>query len=344
MSEVQDHARARIVAWMAGVSALLLVLLLLINVTGTRPDSRAGRIGQPVLPGMTATLEGVDRVRITTADTIYTLARSPRGWIMQETGGYPVRIARMAALAAGLETLSWDEAKTRDPAKFDRIGLGDPRTGGAGALIELMDTDGRVTSSLITGRRGDRIYARRPQEDAAFRVSGELPPFYRRETWLDLDVIDLPAEVIRAVRLVEANGSSLYLQRVVGGGPRDFRPAPPNQNDRLISRMAASAPALALSRLAPTDVKPADSLETRPVARHFTMTHDGLEVAVNAYKEADGFYITLHAVEAGEGARRAETINQKSDGWAFRLSEYDWNDFSPRIDQIIRRSQAPPPP
>ena len=338
MSAVQDTSRRRLVRRLGLVAGALLILALSLSFMDGRNEARDPRLGTPVMPGVNAALDGIDAVRVTTSDTIYTLTRSPRGWVLQEAGGYPVRISRMASLAAGLETLTWEAARTSDPAKFNRIGLGDPRQGGTGALIETLNAEGAVISSLITGRKTDRIYARRPDDDVTFRVAGDLPPFYRSDAWLDLEIVEMPGEVIRAVRLVRTGGESLYLQRVVGGGPRAFRPAPPNQNDRLASRLAASGPALALTRLAPIDVKPLSALSTQPIAQHYTMTHDGLEVAVTAYREPDGFYITLHAVEAGEGARRAETINEKADGWAFRLNEYDWNDFTPEIRDIVIRN------
>ncbi|MEL7129627.1 MAG: hypothetical protein AAGK23_08770, partial [Pseudomonadota bacterium] len=100
--------------------------------------------------------------------------------------------------------------------------------------------------------------------------------------------------------------------------------------------------ALALSRFDPVDAKPAAALETRPLVRHITSTHDGLEIDVSAYREPDGLYATIRAVEAGEGAARAATINDRSEGWAFRLAEIDWNDFTPSVRSIVRR--APPQP
>ena len=44
----------------------------------------------------------------------------------------------------------------------------------------------------------------------------------------------------------------------------------------------------------------------------------------------------LNRVEAGEGAHRGSTINDKATGWAFELSEYDWNDFTPAVSSIVR--------
>ena len=90
-------------------------------------------------------------------------------------------------------------------------------------------------------------------------------------------------------------------------------------------------------------MKPASELTTKPVARHITQTHDGLEVDLSAFREPDGFFVTLHAIEAGQSAQRGSTINEKADGWAFQLSEYDWNDFTPAISSIVR-PPAPPEP
>ena len=104
----------------------------------------------------------------------------------------------------------------------------------------------------------------------------------------------------------------------------------------MVSRLAASTPALALTRFAPIGVKPASKLQTRTVARHITETHDGLEVELRAFREPDGYFVTLRAIEAGEGAHRGSTINDKAEGWAYQLAEYDWNEFTPRVSSIVR--------
>ena len=47
------------------------------------------------------------------------------------------------------------------------------------------------------------------------------------------------------------------------------------------------------------------------------------------------------AVEAGEGARRASVINQKAEGWAFQITDYDFQDFTPRVLSIVERGFTP---
>jgi hypothetical protein len=106
----------------------------------------------------------------------------------------------------------------------------------------------------------------------------------------------------------------------------------------LISRLAASTTALAVTRLNPVDVKPASDLTTDPIARHISETFDGLEIDLRAYREPFGLWVTLRAVEAGEGARRAAAINEKAEGWAFRITDYDFQDFTPDVLSIVERN------
>lgn len=341
MNEARAKKRKRIITGLTASLGVLVFAVMFGN--GSNPDyQRTERSGQNIFPRMEQKMASAKIIRVKLGDTSYTLKRATPGgenWVMIEAGNYPVRADRLKQLAEGLLTLKWGDKRTEDPEKFDRIGLGNPGEGGNGAHLEILDQNDNVISSLITGRREDRIYARFADEDKAFRAEGSLPPLYTREAWLDFNIVDMLPEVVGAVRITDARGTSLYLTRPPGSGPRSFSPAPPFETDRLISRLAASGPALALSRFAPIDVKPAAALETRRVGRHITSTHDGLEVDVSAYREPDGFFVTVRAVEAGEGARRAAAINQKAEGWAFELTEFDWNDFTTPIRTLVVRTE-----
>lgn len=315
-------------------------LLLGLNALTTTPasDSHA-RMGQPVLTDFAKTRAEASKIQFTLADEAYTLERTEIGWVMVEAGGYPIRTERLSALATGLETLTYDERRTSDPYKHERIGLGDPTQGGNGALIEVFGADGALEAAIIAGRKGDAIYVREPGSDQTYRSQGDLPPFYTQRSWLDFDIIDIGAAAIRSVRLTSANGASVYLRRPAGSDARSFAPAPPYENDTLISRLGASTTALAITRLSALDVKPASELQTPRIARHISETFDGLEIDLNAHREPDGLWVTLRAVEAGEGARRAQAINQKAEGWAFRISEYDFQDFTPAISSLVERAE-----
>jgi len=337
VTNARSALRKRRVYLLAGLAVGLWGVLGLTSWTFGAERTTHAQMGQPVLNGFEASRIDAQRIRFTLADERYTLRRTAAGWALEETGGYPVRPDRLADLASGLETLSFDEKRTDDPYKHDRIGLGDPLEGGNGALIEVLDPNAILMHSLIIGRKNEIIYVRDPNDVQTYRAEGDLPPFYNRRAWLDFNIISIEPSAIRSVRITDSNNQTLYLRRAEGGDTRSFLPAPPNQDDRLVSRLAASTTALAITRLTPSDVKPADDLTSQPIAQHISETFDGLEVNLLAYREPTGLWVTLRAVEAGEGARRAEAINEKAEGWAFRITDYDFQDFTPDVRSIVDR-------
>ncbi len=343
MSAPLDARRRQVVLALAASAGALALVAAGVSAIGRTTAPVPERLGRAVLPGFADWRSELAAIRVSLADDRYTLVREGEAWGLAEAGGYPVREDRLQALAAGLEGLAWQAARTSDPRKLDRIALGDPGKGGRGARVDLLDGAGQTLGALITGRRGERLYARQPDETAAFLVEGDLPPLMTRDAWLDLEVITLRPETVRAVRITDRTGESLFLMRDAGEGRSAFRPGPPNGDDRLVNPLAAATPALALARFAPVDVKPAADLVTAPVARHETITFDGLEVTTQAFDEPDGRYVTVYAVEAGEGARRAAAINERAKDWAFRLPAIDWSEFAPTVSSIVERALVEPP-
>ncbi len=343
MNTVIRKRRRAALSWLAGLIAFFIAAILIADGLA-RPIARIdARTGSPLLP-QGSDLAQVMLVSVYSADGAYRLVRNDTIWRMDTPEGYPVRPDRVRALLTGISDISWGEPRTRDPRKFDEISLGDPREGGRGALVRLARTEGEEILSFISGQRDGKLYGRLPDMEMAYRLDGNLPPLHGRDAWLDFAVLNLQPETIGAVVLRPADGDELMLVRDPGESPRDFRPGPAHRDERLVSPLAASTPALALSRFQPVDVKPASALTSQPVAEHITLTHDGLEIAARAYRESDGFFLTLRAVEAGEGAARAAAINARAAGWAFELTRYDWVEFTPPLSQIVERAILPPPP
>ena len=330
------RARAQRLIGLAAASLVLLGLIGLQSLSGPAEIGGHPRTGSPVLSRADLDKD-VARIQVRLADDDYSLVRVGEAWHMDDALGYPVRLDQVGALLAGLSELSWGEAKTGDSRKFDRLGLADPDAGGNGAELRLFDELGNQIAALILGRRDGRLYLRNTTEDLAFLAGGDLPPLQARYGWMDFQVIAVMPSAIEGVVLEPGTGERLHLVRKTNGGPRDFIPGPANQGERLVSGLAAATPALALSRFSPLDVKPESALETERMARHVTLTKDGLEVVTDAYEEPDGYFLTIHAVEADEGAARAADINARAAGWAFRVSRYDWADFVVEIADIVER-------
>lgn len=343
MSTARATMRRKASLTLAGVAAALWATLLLSGLMSPATNGSHAQLGKPVLENFAATRTDAQRIRFTMADDAYTLVRTDKGWVMEDSGNYPIRSDRLAKLATGLETLTFDEKRTNDPYKLDHLGLGAPDEGGNGVLIEVTGSNGEMTAELIVGRKADTIYVRTPGNPQTYRTVGDLPPFYNRRAWLDFAIIDIEPSAISSLRVTDVTGRSVYLKRQPGNNERSFRPAPPNQTDRIRDRLAISSTALAITRLSALDAKPASDLTTPRIAQHISETFDGLEVNLKAHREPDGLWVTLRAIEAGEGARRAQAINDKAEGWAFRISDYDFQDFTPLVSSLVARSEPTVP-
>lgn len=341
MIAAQHETRKRYNLYLLGSVLFLWVIIALTQWVPQSHIAQHDRMGKPLIENFAQARKSLSAIELTTADTHYTLEKHAGGWRMPEAGGYPVRPDQIRALLDGLETLSFGEARTSDPKRHDLLGLRAPDAGGTGVVVSLRDAEGTDLTALIIGRRNDRLYVRYPGQAATFRAVGNLPPLYNQDAWLDFDIVKVHPSAIRAIRLRDAEQRGLYLTRAPGTDARAFMPAPPYASNRIISLLGVRTSALALSRLAPRGAKPKAELQTTPIGTHITETFDGLEIRVQAYREADGLWITLRAIEAGEGARRAEAINLKADGWAFRLSPFDFEDFVPSVSGLVAGPDEP---
>ncbi|MEL6257746.1 MAG: DUF4340 domain-containing protein [Pseudomonadota bacterium] len=340
MGAPHDSARRWTFIVLIGVLVLLVAAATLSLWSSNRQANQIGARGGLVWPAFESGADDIHRIKVRLADDSYTLERTDDGWGMVEADFYPIRQDRLSTFAQALTSLRWGEAKTKDPAKYNRLSLGDPQSGGAGALVQAWSEDGARTGALITGRRAGKIYGRQPDAEQTYRLHGDLPPLYTRDGWLDLKIVDMRPDAVRAAKLTDASGRSLMLTRSRGSGLRGFSLSPANDQLQLVSPLSAASAALALPRLAPINVVAKKNLSGSPVARHVTMTFDGLEVDTRAYKQDDRFFVTIRAIEAGEGAARAKTINANAADWAFEVTELDWVEFAAPLGSIAIKTDG----
>lgn len=331
--------RKRKLIWLAGSALLVWVIYLLVSISSSEKSEMHGSIGDPVFAGYSQTLRDLTQIRLTKSDDSFTLTLSDSGWVMAETGGYSVRKDRMRALLTGLQTLTYGPTKTSHPDRHAAIGLGNPKEGGNGVLLELLNGQDELLKSFVLGRKSAHLYARRTGEDQTYQIEGALPPFYGRRPWLDLDLMTLDPKDIKSLKLTDVFGESIELSRSDGNNSRGFKPSGAYVEDQLVSRLAASTTAMALSRLSPINVRPASDLTTEPISIHRTETFSGLQVTLKAFREPTGAFVTLEA----ESSETSMFINAKTAGWAFEISEYDFQDFTPQVLTLVLRSSASEP-
>jgi hypothetical protein len=296
-----------------------------------RPPAASGL----ALPGAQTALAKTVAFRITLASGAYTLAWGPRGWAMPERDGYSVKPEAVAALAQGLEQLRLTAERTSDPERLDTLGLADPRAGGTGALVELLDGAGVAQAGLIVGVRPSGTYVRRLGETKAYAVDRGLPPLQDPAAWLDLKILEMAEEAVARVDVIPLSGPPFAVVRAADGA---FQPL--GRTD--FSRANATAAATALTRWRPVDVRSTSRLPDGPFARHMTTSRGGMAVLAEAQSVDGRTWVRLRAQALRpEAQEAADALNARAQGWAFALAAYDAADYLFTDADMAPRGGAP---
>jgi hypothetical protein len=109
------------------------------------------RIGAKLLPDLK--LADVAEIRLQDAKQQVTLARTEKGWVVQERGGYPASFQDISDFLIKLVELKVTQSEQVGASLLPRIGLAEPgNKEGAGTLIEMKDAAGKPLARLIIGK------------------------------------------------------------------------------------------------------------------------------------------------------------------------------------------------
>ena len=317
----------------AGALAVTAAVTLGITARSSRPDLASG----PVVPGLSTTIAGAQRITVTSAQASYRIERTERGWAMRDRGDYPVLGGRLAQLTEGLEALRYTRRMTNDASKHERLGVDDPRQGGRGVLVQIEDGRGAFLVNLILGVETGGLYVRRPDDDQTWAAAGELPPLRDVAAWLDLSPLDIPVEQLARIEITPAEGPPYVLAR--SGASAPFALVSPAREP--LAQSVLDATAAQLTQITPRDVQPAPAIQGPPRARLRALTFDGVAIEAELIDGANGDWLKLVA-RAGrpEQEEAALAFNNRAAAWAYALSPSDADRLTPPLSVLLPR---PPP-
>lgn len=337
MTQTLDQRRRGQVAWIAALAMLAVIGATLVYGLDTRRRAPPQSPGLAA-PGLSARPNAAEVILVVTKDATYRLAKESRGWTMKDRGGYPVRQEAVAAFTEALAKLRYARPMTRDPEKLARLGLDDPRQGGAGALLQVQDSQGALLADVIIGGGEETLYLRPANANQTWTADGALPPIRDASAWLDLRPLELPTARIARLDVARNEGVYAIFKSLESGDfvlARPFSERPALEPGR-VGRVAA-----ALGALKPIDVAPAPSITGAPEARLTLQTVDGLALDAEVFSREARSWVRLAArATTPERAAEASAINRRAGPWAFALPAEVAADLAPPIGDLVR---LPPP-
>lgn len=286
-----------------------------------------------VVPGLSDTIAGAQRIIVTSSDASYRIERTQRGWAMRDRDDYPVLANRLNQLTAGLQQLRYTRRMTSDPSKHARLGVDDPRQGGRGVLVQIEDGHGALLVNLILGvEPSGATYVRRPDQAQTWAARGELPPLRDISSWMDLHPLTIPADRLQRIEIAPSAGRAYVLQRDAADQP--WRIASPAL--AAVAQSTVASTAERLTQLSPVDVRTAPAIQGTAFARLRATTFDGIVIEAELIASDGRPWLKLVAhAGAPEQEQAALEINNQGAAWAYALSDIDAQTLAPPLSNLV---------
>ena len=315
-----------------------------------------------LLPGAAAKVNDIDWLRLTSGGnvTVTTLKREDSVWVVEEASGYRADWEGLKTLLSGLSRAEVIEAKTANPDYYPRLGVEDVSLPDAGGVMIEFSADSGLPALIVgnsaQGRDGQYVRLRDSAESAL--IDRRLDVSANQSDWLDKIIIDVSDAEVVEVEINHPDGESIKALKF-SADDENFKLQGIPEGMEIKSEWNVNALAGALAALDLESVAPDDNFDWNNAVRYRLLTADGLLLesallAVNADGTTEkeywirlqaGLYTTAveSSVEAvddtSETAARAEAINKRVTGWAYRIPKYTFDSMTRGIDDLLQSEQ-----
>lgn len=293
--------------------------------------------GTLVFPGLASRLQEAERVTVTTKGRTLTLVRKDGIWGIAERGGYRAQQDRLRELLTGLTELRVTEARTADPERYDRLGVGDPNKPVTTAnLLRVLGPGDKVIAELIVGHRRVRtagnvpesIYIRRVGEAQSWLAEGRVPVDADPQLWFEREITNIRKDEVASIVSTRAEGTLEFGR----------------EGDTLVLKSPAEHPKLdeyrvedvfrGLDSLTLMEVKPAAEQPGEKVGSAVYTLTDGMKMTVTVYRADVDVWAQFQAAGEGEAKARADALNARLGGWAYQVGSWKEKGFVPTLDEL----------
>jgi hypothetical protein len=289
----------------------------------------ADRRGERMFPALLSRANDVATISIKDNDREFTVERRDNGFFDKDSR-YVARPESFRDMVTGAATMTFEEAKTADPARYGDLGLAEIGQGDkSGRLVTMRDAKGEVMAQVIVGNpdatvggaRGG-MYVRLPNAPQTWLARGQLRAPAPHAAWFEINLVNL-------------NRDALARLELSGGGLDEVKMAAEKKGDDLKletpvpeGRAPETGKILRLSfmvdPLSFQDVR-APRGELKADARTLTAYgHNGLKIVVTSVGPVEDGWVRMSAQATTEESKaQAAELSPKIDGFEFKLSKND---------------------
>ncbi len=342
---------------------LLLATAVLIGVAiwavGSSPTATARvTTDGPLYPGLLQKLDSIATLEVESADETLRMRRVDGGWVLADRSDFPVHFERVKQALVGLAELEILEAKTKNPERYDEIGVREPSAEGATSTrLRATGASGDVLASLIVGdaRPGQRptLFVRRDGEEQSYLVQGELQLTGGEKAWIDTTILALDRARTESVTVTHSDGEKVHVSRPTAEDTTfQVADVPPGRELQYASVGNALGNLLASLRLEDFATREEVDFEGADVTTAEFHTFDGLVVRLETLMRGEDEHWLRVSASAEpdaelEVAAEVQELSERLAPWAYRIAAYQANTLTKRLEGYLKEkveTTGPPLP
>jgi hypothetical protein len=318
------------------IAGLLLMLLVLRGNDGS--DSEPG---QRLLPDFGSVANDTTMVMIQGPgdEDAITLQRVDDQWTVTSRDNYVADIGKLRQLIIALAEANILEQKTSDPARYERLGVDDPESGGKGTRVTVSGPDFEYAVILGDKTQAKYRYARDAAAAPSYLIDKDPALPASADDWLLPDLVDISAQRIQRVSIAHADGETIVIA-IESEEQTDFSVLDIPADRELSYATVANGIGGALASLELEAVRP--RIDAPATTTTGFLTWDGLTVTAEIVADGDESWIGFSAATSDVESTATDeiaAINQRLGGWQYRLPDHKKNLLVRRWDDLLKAGE-----
>ena len=327
------------------IAAALSVLFAVVSFASNNQWSTGKAAGAKLFPTLVSDASQIASIEVRQGENAVVLERAGGSWGLKNRGNYAADPSKVRTLLVGLAEADLIESKTRRPDRYAALELEDPADKSAKSrLVRLLGAKGNVMGEVVIGKKRldllgtgkSGTYVRKPGDPQTWLANAELDASAVAKDWLKTSVYTADAAKISRVTIEIPGEQPLRIERQAAPAKNEkdakqstiadpaaaklqFVGFPPTDK-KLKDAGAAESIARALASIDMDDVR---KLDAAPAAAGVSTVKiesaDGPATTLRLRKDGDAHWLSIAATGEGEAKKTADEINQRTQGWEFKI-------------------------
>ncbi|HSV25355.1 MAG TPA: DUF4340 domain-containing protein [Xanthobacteraceae bacterium] len=307
------------------------------------PTVAADRRGETVVPSLMAKRNDIISLSIRDGSDTLAIERRDNRFVAADSG-YPIKTDAVGDVIVSCALLSFQEARTSNPARYGDLGLADPGAKDAGKEITFRTASGELADLLVgnsdptVGGPAGGVFIRLKGQPQTFLARGNVRLPSGRSDWFVPFDPDIKSSAIKKVELA-GGGRDGVIASANAEKPGTFvladLPEKRTADSNKVTQLTTFIDSFTFN-----DVRKATK-SADDARRMVVETSDDLHLIITAVGDLTQGWVQIAAQAKSDAAKnKAQMIDSKVAGYEFRLPEYKAGMLGWTISDLTSEKQS----